>query len=199
MSNQLLEIPLFPLHTVLYPGGRLPLRIFEQRYLDMAKSCFKQESPFGVCLILHGREAGEPAIPEEVGTLARIAEWDMPQLGVLNVVAQGEERFRIVDYRTERTGLLKAEVRLLPADPPVAVPGEHMELVPLLKSFFAEMGETAPPLPHHFDSAAWLGYRYSELLPLYREEKQRSLELESSLDRLNLIRRFLVRKGLLTD
>lgn len=199
MSGQLIEIPLFPLHAVLYPGGRLPLRIFEQRYLDMAKFCFRHESPFGICLILHGREAGEPAIPEEVGTLARIIEWDMPQLGVLNIVAQGEERFRVTDYRTNNSGLLQAKVALLPANTPIDVPEAYAALVPLLKSFFVEMGENAPPTPHHFDNADWLGYRFSELLPLYREEKQRALEMEDSLARLELVRRFLVRKGLLAD
>ena len=77
------DLPLFPLNTVLFPGGRLPLRIFEQRYMDMAKACLKDGSPFGVCLIREGAEVGAPAVPAEVGTLARITHWDMPQLGVL--------------------------------------------------------------------------------------------------------------------
>ena len=198
MTTDLLDIPLFPLHTVLYPGGRLPLRIFEQRYLDMAKACFKQASAFGICLILHGREAGEAAIPEEVGTMARIVDWDMPQLGVLNIVAQGEERFRIIDYQAGRSGLLRAKVQSLAANPPRPIPEEFSALVTVLKSFFSEMGKVAPPVPHHFDDAAWLGYRLSELLPIYREEKQRSLELEDSIERLALIKRFLLRKGLLS-
>src|SRR3954470_11255789 len=88
-------LPLFPLNTVLFPGGRLPLRIFEQRYMDMAKACLKDSSPFCVCLIVDGKEVGEPATPADVGTLARIATWDMPQLGVLQVVAVGSQRFRI--------------------------------------------------------------------------------------------------------
>ena len=82
---------------MLFPGGRLPLRLFEQRYLGMASQCLKQGAPFGVCLIRDGREVGEPAMPAEVGTLARIVEWDMPQLGVLQVVAHGEGRFRILE------------------------------------------------------------------------------------------------------
>src|SRR6185503_19497144 len=76
------DIPLFPLNTVLFPGGRLPLRIFEQRYMDMAKACLRERTPFGVCLIREGREVGTPAIPADIGTLARIAAWDMPQLGL---------------------------------------------------------------------------------------------------------------------
>src|SRR5207342_2174718 len=83
------DLPLFPLNTVLFPGGRLPLRIFEQRYMDMAKACLKDSSPFGVCLIREGTEVGDPAVPAEVGTLAKLTTWDMPQLGVLHVLALG--------------------------------------------------------------------------------------------------------------
>src|SRR4051812_18221945 len=98
MSDRLsLSLPLFPLNTVLFPGGRLPLRIFEQRYMDMAKVCLKDGSPFGVCLIVEGKEVGEPAIPADIGTLARITTWDMAQLGVLQIVALGVQRFRIRD------------------------------------------------------------------------------------------------------
>src|SRR5690606_37382436 len=99
-------VPLFPLHTVLFPGSLLPLRIFEVRYMDMAKECLKSGRPFGVCLIRQGREVGEPAVPEPVGCLARIAECDMEELGILKVTAEGVERFRIVSSEANRAGLL---------------------------------------------------------------------------------------------
>jgi len=98
---------------VLFPGGRLPLRIFETRYMDMAKACLKDGTPFGVCLILEGHEVGEPALPAAVGTLARIEKWDMPQLGLLEIVARGGERFRILERRVEKNGLSRARVELL--------------------------------------------------------------------------------------
>jgi Lon protease-like protein len=98
---------------VLFPGGRLPLRIFEARYMDMAKTCLKDGSPFGVCLIREGAEVGAPATPVEVGTLARIDKWDMPQLGLLDIVALGGERFRILERRVEKNGLSRARVELL--------------------------------------------------------------------------------------
>jgi hypothetical protein len=105
---------------VLYPGGRLPLRIFEQRYLEMAKACLKHDAPFGVCLILEGAEvldkAARPAKPCLVGTLAKITDWDMPQLGLLQIVARGERRFRILRQRAQADGLLRASVELLPQD-----------------------------------------------------------------------------------
>ena len=199
MTREPTTIPLFPLHAVLYPGGRLPLRIFEQRYMDMAKVCLKDESAFGICLILHGKEAGQPAVPEEIGTLARIVEWDMPQLGVLNVTVQGEERFRIVDYQAERSGLLRATVDMIAPEPAHGMPDEYTILVPALRALFAEMGQEAPPLPHRFDDAAWVGFRFSELLPFYREDKQRLLEMADSLERLEMVRRFLQRNDWLPD
>jgi Lon protease-like protein len=98
---------------VLFPGAQLPLRLFEQRYLERAKACFRDGSPFGVCLILEGREVGEPALPAQVGCLARIEQWDMPQLGVLNIIARGEQRFRVVERRLQPDGLARATVELL--------------------------------------------------------------------------------------
>ena len=108
-------MPLFPLNTVLFPGERLPLRIFERRYMDMASACLRDQAPFGVCLIREGKEVGEPATPHEVGTLARIVHWDMEQLGVLQIVAEGGQRFRILERRVEN-GLLRASTELLPVD-----------------------------------------------------------------------------------
>jgi len=106
-QSGLADIALFPLQTVLFPGGLLPLRLFEQRYLEMAKGCLREDRPFGVCRIREGQEVGDPATPETVGCLARIAHWDMAQLGVLNIVARGEGRFRILERHVERDGLVR--------------------------------------------------------------------------------------------
>src|SRR6188768_4210937 len=93
------SVPLFPLQAVLFPGSVLPLRIFEARYMDMAKACIKSGDPFGVCLIREGAEDGAPAVPENVGCLARILDCDMEELGILKVRAEGLERFRLLDSR----------------------------------------------------------------------------------------------------
>ena len=111
------DLALFPLGAVLFPGGRLPLRIFEARYMDMAKACLRDGVPFGVCLIREGTEVGAPATPFEVGTLARISEWDMQQLGLLQIVATGGARFRILERRTQPDGLQRARVELLAEEP----------------------------------------------------------------------------------
>lgn len=199
-------IPLFPLQSVLFPGGRLPLRIFEQRYMDMAKVCFKESSSFGICLIARGEEVvgadRKSAEPHAVGTLAHIADWDMPQLGVLNIIAQGGERFRLLRHWTEDSGLLRGEIELI-ADPAVLpVPGPYARLVPLLRAIVAEMAvgaPNAPATPHRFFDAGWLGMRYAEVLPIPLIARQKLLEIEDSIDRLEIIYRFLEGKGLLPD
>ena len=199
-------IPLFPLRSVLFPGGRLPLRIFEQRYMDMAKVCLKESTSFGICLIAEGEEVAragkKPAAPHGVGTLAHIAAWDMQQLGVLEIIAQGGERFRLLRHWAEDSGLLRGEVELI-ADPAVLpVPGAYARLVPLLRAIVAEMAATAPnapATPHRFFDAGWLGMRYAEVLPIPVAAKQKLLELEDGISRLEIIYRFLESKGLLPD
>jgi Lon protease-like protein len=168
---------------VLFPGGRLPLRVFEQRYLGMAKTCLKDGSPFGVCLIREGREVGGPAVPVAVGTLARIVEWDMPQLGVLQIVARGETRFRIVERRVQADGLARGRVEALPdeADGPVAKEGERCAR--LLERVIRETPEAVAE-PHRLDSASWVGMRLAELLPLPMQTKQELLELSDAHARL---------------
>jgi Lon protease-like protein len=177
------EVALFPLHTVLFPGGRLPLRIFEQRYMEMAKACLRDNAPFGVCLIHQGKEVGEPAVPVGVGCLARIAEWDMPQLGVLQVTARGESRFRILHQRVQADGLVRASIELLPEGDDAPLPDAAARYAKLLERVI----EQHPALlerPHRLDSSAWVSARLAELLPLPLEAKQALLEMENGRARL---------------
>ena len=198
-------IPLFPLNVVLFPGGRLPLKIFEQRYMDMAKVCLKDGSPFGVVLIAQGSEVAQPgqpaAEPHEVGTLAHIADWDMPQLGVLNITAQGGTRFRILRRQVEKDGLLRAEVEAIDDAPTAPVPADYARLVPLLRAIIEQMTENGggPAQPHRFFDAGWLGMRYAEVLPIPALAKQKLLEVKDSVDRLEIVFRFLESKKLLPD
>jgi Lon protease-like protein len=168
---------------VLFPGGRLPLRIFETRYMDMAKACLKDGTPFGVCLIVAGKEVGEPATPAPVGTLARIGEWDMPQLGVLQVIARGEQRFRILERRVQPDGLAVASVELVEEDADAAIPESCRTCVRLLERAL----EQQPALferPHRLDSASWVSARLAEVLPLPLPAKQALLELGDAGARL---------------
>jgi Lon protease-like protein len=186
------RLALFPLHAVLFPGGRLPLRLFEQRYLGMAKECLRDGLPFGVCLIREGREVGAPATPAEVGCLARIASWDMPQLGLLNIVARGEERFRIVARTLQADGLARADVvRLAPEESDAPVPAQCRACVTLIERLIAEHGEALFEPPFRPDSSAWVSARLAELLPLPLAEKQALLEVSDGSERIERLARVL--------
>ena len=136
----LTDLPLFPLSCVLFPGGPLALRIFEQRYLDLVRDCTRRGSGFGVCLILQGREAGEPALPAAVGTLARITDFCTLPDGLLGISAQGGERFQVTTTRVRDNGLVHGEVRFWPAEPVVQVPPEHGLLATILERLLEQIG-----------------------------------------------------------
>ena len=185
-----MDIPLFPLNTVLFPGGLLPLQIFEQRYMAMMKSCLRDSTYFGVCLIRHGAEVGAPATPEPLGCSARVVHWDMEQLGVLKVVAQGERRFRVQATRVQEDGLVLGSVELLPEEADAAVPAELEACRGLLQRLVDEHGERLFAKPFHLDSSAWVSARLAEVLPLPAALKQSLLELDG-VRRLEVLQRLL--------
>ena len=115
-------IPLFPLSTVLFPDGPLPLRVFEPRYLDMVSRCLRKESEFGVVLIVGGKDTGEVET-STVGTLARIIDWYQGSDGILGITAQGTRQFRLHGVSRQADGLYLGEVELLPELPPPGAPG----------------------------------------------------------------------------
>ena len=175
---------------MLFPGGRLPLRIFEQRYMEMAKTCLRDGAPFGICLIREGTEVGAAATPADVGTLARITTWDMPQLGLLHVTALGEARFRILERRVQRDGLSRASVELLPEQPDSPIPGNCTVCVRLLERLIESQGALFEP-PHRLESCSWVGSRLAEILPLPLDAKQQLLELGDARERLERVNALL--------
>ena len=188
------QVYIFPLNTVLFPGGVLPLKVFEQRYLEMTKICISENRPFGVCLIKEGQEVGTPAVPQEIGCLARIAQWDMPQLGVFHLLAEGTQRFRIVRSSVEKMGLIAASIETLPFEPEVA-PRDTL-CGEVLQAIIAKIGADHFPAPHRFDDAAWIGYRLSEVLPISLDARQELLQMSDPQARLAELGRILSQQGL---
>lgn len=191
-------IPLFPLGTILFPGGLLPLKLFEQRYLEMGKACLRDELPFGVCGIKQGAEVGAPATPFEVGCLARIVHWDMPQLGILQIIAEGGARFRFLEYRQQADGLLIGEVEIIPNDEPQFIAPEFSACVDVFKAIISGVGEQHFPAPLQFDDGTWVGNRLAEILPLPLPIKQRLLEMPDGNARLAELKEILQTQGLLS-
>ncbi len=203
MTTELHGLPLFPLETVLFPGGVLPLRIFEVRYLDMIRKCHAVGAPFGVVRLRKGREVSAAGIEEafaEVGTLAQIQELTTVQSGLLSVVCTGQQRFRVLRSERAKYGLWTAHVERVDDDQPVAVPPEHEKISQGLAILMAQLkarGAAHLPDAEAFGDCAWVANRWAELLPLPAELKQQLMQLESPLVRLDLVGDALERLGVL--
>lgn len=190
----IVEIPLFPLRTVLFPGGFLPLRIFEQRYLTMVRDCARSDTGFGVCLIREGEEAVSPVKTTQVGTHAHIVDWYTLEDGLLGLSATGTVRFITENTWQEDDGLFRAEVRILPEPSACRVPEAYSVLSDVLGRFMEKVVHQYPDFtPDHLQDAVWVGYRLSELLPLSGIEKQHLLELTDPLERLQKLVEILPR------
>jgi uncharacterized protein len=185
-----MNVPIFPLHTVLYPEGPLPLRIFEPRYLGMISSCLKAGGPFGVVLIRQGSETG-PATTFDVGTLAQIVDWYQGSDGVLGITAVGGQRFRILACEDEPDGLKVGEVELLVDAPCQALPGNCEGMAKILDTVLDDLGKLYADLERHYDDAGWVANRFAEILPLSPRDKQRCLETDDPLSRLDIVRKVL--------
>lgn len=195
-APNLAELPIFPLGTVLFPDGLLPLRVFETRYVDMTRRALKSGEPFGVCAIRAGREVGKPAAPEPVGTLAHIVECDMEALGVLTLKTRGGRRFRILEHAANAQGLVIARAELLDDEMDVPVEPRFGALARLLAGIAAERAGLFLE-PHRLDSSSWVGRRISEILPIPVRAKQKLLELDDATARLEILHRYLDERGLL--
>lgn len=189
------ELPIFPLGSVLFPGGTLALKIFEQRYMDMATDCLKRAKPFGIALIREGEEVGAPAAPHLVGTLARIDDWDMPNLGVLQVKVIGSTRFHIIASTIAKSGLMMGTVNSIDADLPADLSYAGAELnacADFLKKILTQINAIEGVSDAQFSDASWVSFRITELLPFGGPVKQKMLELTDAKIRLDILHRFLI-------
>ncbi len=203
------SLPIFPLRTVLFPGGLLPLRVFEARYMDMVRNAMRVGSGFGVCLIRKGSEVGEKDVEtEEIGCRARIDDWNMEQLGVLQITTTGTERFRIVSRRVQPDGLLVADVEAVEDEAAAGIPEEASGCRLLLKRIVerldaareAPTDDEAMPMPiarpYLFDDATWVGNRLCEVLPIPLPAKQKLMALTDAPTRLDIVQRYLKQHGI---
>ena len=185
-----MRVPLFPLNTVLFPDGPLPLRIFEPRYLDMISASMKNDEPFGVLLIRDGGEVG-PATTWDIGTLARVTDWYQGSDGILGITAVGTERFRRLSAQRQPDGLNVGEVELLAPPPAMAVPEAFAHLPPILETVLDDLGRLYENLERRPMDATWVAWRFAEILPLALTEKQAMLESDDIEDCLRTIERML--------
>jgi uncharacterized protein len=200
------SLPLFPLQTVLFPGGVLPLRIFEVRYLDMIGRCQKAGAPFGVVSLTQGDEVRKPGANEAfstIGTLATISDFETPRPGLMMVRASGAQRFRITSSDQLKHGLWVADVERLDGDVAVPIPDDLRGTSEALGKLIASLQQKAAtpyqiPLqePFQLDDCGWVANRWCELLPLPVALKQRLMELDNPLVRLELVSDVLSRTGI---
>lgn len=181
-----MRIPLFPLNTVLFPGGPLPLRIFETRYIDMISERMRSDAPFGVLLIKDGHEA-TPSSTYEVGTLARIIDWYQGSDGLLGITAVGGQRFRLISSSRQPDGLNVGEIEILDPESALSLPDEYKPLAHILSGVLDDLGRLYESLERNYEDAGWVGYRFAEILPISPEEKQSCLEIDDPVRRLRIM------------
>jgi uncharacterized protein len=179
-------IALFPLNLVLFPGGPLPLRIFETRYVDMVRRCMRDSVDFGVALIREGNEVG-PAQTFDVGTMAAIVDFHQLSDGFLGLSCTGKQRFRIIGRGLKADGLHLATVEWLAEEISVPLPPRHTRLSELLESVLPQLGESYTEMPMRLDDASWVGFRLAEILPIPGAQKQYCLELDDPIQRLDFL------------
>lgn len=185
------RLPLFPLSSVVMPGGLFALRLFEARYLDLVSECLRNDSGFGICLIRQGGEAGEPALPYGTGTEVRIVDWDQQPDGLLGITVAGQHKVRVHDLWTEANQLVVAHVEALPPEPAEPVPPECGQLVEVLGQILQQLAPVIQYSEPRWDDAAWVGGRLTELLPLPTRVRQYLLELDNPVARLHELRQAL--------
>jgi uncharacterized protein len=212
LKRALVNIPLFPLNTVLFPQGLLPLRVFEVRYTDMVRNCLRTGTPFGIVNISRGsdfhKDGETPPEHHVIGTLATVVDFDMVEPAVLMIAAKGGQRFRILSTNAQSSGLMRADIETIDDDPPIAIPEAQAKAGLLLEQIVKELEKQQKqaedaghktfcfPIakPYGFDQAGWVANRFSELMPMGRNERQMLLEQRDPVERLKWITDYLTEK-----
>jgi Lon protease-like protein len=178
------RVPLFPLNTVMFPGGVLPLRIFEPRYLDMVSDCLRNDTPIGVVLIREGQEVGQAADTYAMGTLSVISYWNRRADGLLGITLRGTQRFRLLSHEIMPNQLVMADVEALPAPQSIQVNSKYQTMANLLRKIIAQLEPPYTTMPAHYDNLEWVSARLCEFLPMPLEYKQQLLECDDTINRI---------------
>ena len=179
-----MRLPLFPLNSVLFPGGVMPLRIFEPRYLQMISTCMKEGSGFGIALILSGSEVGEAAKTYDVGNYVRIIDWTMRDDGLLGITIHSEGRFHILSTDVQPSQLIYADVEPIEERRLQGIPPQFSAAADLLRDIINKVGGYYAELEPRYDDPLWVSGRLAELLPVENLQKQHLLQMDDPLQRL---------------
>jgi len=180
------DLALFPLNTVLFPGGLLPLRIFEPRYVDMVGGCMRAQAAFGVVLITDGNETSSAVSIAAIGTSARVIDFQAQADGLLGLLCRGERRFRVGVRRQQSDGLNRAMIEWMP-DAPTPLQPQFQPLAGVLRQVVARLGSLGRYLEPNYDDASWVSHRLAEFLPLEPPLQQRLLEIDDANARLDML------------
>lgn len=186
-----MNIPLFPLNTVLLPGGPLPLRVFEPRYLDMVSHSMKNDSPIGVVLIKKGFEVGPAPDIHDIGTMAKVTYWHQRSDGLLGITLTGQQRFKIREINVNGSQVIMADIELLENLPASSISDENSHLLPILEKILEQLGPPFKTMPRNMDNVEWVSARLLELLPADLSVKQALLESNNIEERLAKIESIL--------
>lgn len=191
MTDSLDHVPLFPLNATVLPGGRIPLQLFEPRYLDMLAGCLRDNRGFVVLLLREGRETGSQAVFYDIGTYVRITDFQQTDNGLLEITAEGLWKVAVTRTWQAPDGLNLGDAERLPEEPEDAVPAQHSDLAAVLKALLKHPVVNSLDLQVDFSSAREVGWRLTELLPLDQRQKQQLIELQDPLERLVMLQALL--------
>jgi len=191
VTDTLLNVPLFPLNSVVLPGGRIPLQLFEPRYIDMLTRCLREDQGFVVFLLKGGTETARHAAFYDVGTYVRIIDFQQLENGLLGITVEGRGKVALVRSWQQEDGLNMGDVEYLLDEAVSQVPERYHELSSMLQVLCRHPVVRDLKIKVDYSDAREVGWRLTELLPIDPGVKQRLAELQDPLERLQQLQELL--------
>ncbi|MCK5813075.1 MAG: LON peptidase substrate-binding domain-containing protein [Cocleimonas sp.] len=190
------ELTLFPLNNVLYPGGRLSLRILEPRHLSMVSHCLRQQKPFIATSLKENNDTECAELFNKIGTVAQIINFDMPSTGILEITCRGQGKARIINYQAQKNKLTIGQIEQLPITNIKKLPEEYQVLSNILKNHLQRDGmeKYACYLEEDWGNSDWVSCRLSELLTINQQQHYELFMLEP-LQRLCQLKEMMKNNG----